>query len=187
MNTSAATRSRRCSIRPLGEPGDLGWVVKAHGEVYATEYGWDVSFERLVARIVADFADRDDDPRAAAWVAELGGARVGCVFCVPADDAVSAQLRILLVHPDGRGRGLGGALVDTAVAFARACGYERMLLWTNHPLRTARHIYLSRGFELVDEQPHHSFGVDLIGQTYALELRSSGSDGSDAVAIQSRC
>ena len=112
---------------------------------------------------------------------------MGCVFCVPADDAVTAQLRILLVHPDGRGQGLGGALVDTAVAFARASGYERMLLWTNHPLRAARHIYLSRGFRLVDEQPHHSFGVDLIGQTYALELRSSGGDGSDAVAIQSGC
>jgi len=186
MDTTA-TRSRRCSIRPLGEPGDLGWVVKAHGEVYATEYGWDASFERLVARIVADFADRDDDAPAAAWVAELGGARVGCVFCVPGDDAVTAQLRILLVHPDGRGHGLGGALVDTAVEFARASGYERMLLWTNHPLRAARHIYLSRGFRLVDEQPHHSFGVDLIGQTYALELRSSGGGGSDAVTIQSAC
>ena len=186
MNTTA-TRSRRCSIRPLGKPGDLGWVVNAHGEVYATEYGWDASFERLVARIVADFADRDGDARAAAWVAELGGARVGCVFCVPADDAATARLRILLVHPDGRGRGLGGALVDTAVEFARASGYERMLLWTNHPLRAARHIYLSRGFRLVDEQPHHSFGVDLIGQSYALELRPSGGGGSGAVAIQSGC
>ena len=152
MNT-VATRSRRCSIRPLGKPGDLGWVVKAHGEVCASEYGWDVSFERLVARIVADFADRDDDARAAAWVAELGGARVACVFCVPADDAVTAQLRILLVHPDGRGQGLGGALVDTAVEFARASGYERMLLWTNHPLRAARHIYLSRGSGLSTSSP----------------------------------
>jgi GNAT superfamily N-acetyltransferase len=186
MNTTA-TRSPRCSIRPLGKPGDLGWVVKAHGEVYATEYGWDASFERLVARIVADFADRDNDARAAAWLAELGGARVGCVFCVPADDAVTAQLRILLVHPDGRRHGLGGALVDTAVEFACASGYERMLLWTNHPLRAARHIYLSRGFRIVDQQPHHSFGVDLIAQTYALELRSSGDGGSGAVAIQSGC
>ena len=109
------SRTSKSSIRPLGRPGDLGWVVMAHGEVYAQEYGWDASFERLVARIVADYADRHDDDRAAAWIAELGAERVGCVFCVPADDGASAQLRILLVHPDGRGHGLGGALVDTAV------------------------------------------------------------------------
>jgi GNAT superfamily N-acetyltransferase len=143
----------------------------AHGEVYAAEYGWDTSFERLVAQIVADFAQRDGDDRAAAWIAELDGMRVGCVFCVPSDeDAAVARLRILLVHPAGRGLGLGGALVDTAVEFARASGYDRIKLWTNHPLAAARHIYLRRGFELVDEQPHHSFGVDLIGQTYALDL-----------------
>ncbi len=176
----------RSSIRPLERPGDLGWVVMAHGEVYPQEYGWDASFERLVARIVADYADRDGDDRAAAWIAELGTERVGCVFCVPADDGVSAQLRILLVHPDGRGHGLGGALVDTAVEFARASRYERIKLWTNHPLAAARHIYLSRGFQLVDEQPHHSFGADLIGQTYALELTPANGGGADVVAIQSR-
>jgi GNAT superfamily N-acetyltransferase len=159
-------------IRPLGRPGDLGWVVMAHGDVYAQEFGWDASFERLVARIVADYADRDggDTNGGAAWIAELDGARVGCVFCVAADEPRVAQLRILLVHPDARGLGLGGALVDTAVEFARGAGYERVRLWTNHPLAAARHVYLRRGFELVDEQRHHSFGADLIGQTYALEL-----------------
>ena len=162
-----------CLIRPLGRPGDLGWVVMAHGELYRDEFGWDASFERLVARIVADYADRqrdDRDDRDAAWIAELDGARVGCVFCVAADEPRAAQLRILLVHPDARGRGLGGALVDRAVEFARGAGYERVRLWTNHPLAAARHVYLSRGFELVAEQRHHSFGAELVGQTYALEL-----------------
>ena len=171
MNSTDDTPARLL-IRPLGRPGDLGWVVMAHGELYADEFGWDASFERLVARIVADYADRAgrDGHHDGAWIAELDGARVGCVFCVAADERRAAQLRILLVHPDARGRGLGGALVDTAVQFARGAGYERVRLWTNHPLEAARHVYLSRGFELVDEQRHHSFGADLIGQTYALEL-----------------
>ena len=173
-------------IRPLGRPGDLGWVVMAHGELYAQEFGWDASFERLVARIVADYAERDGDRDAngdAAWIAELDGARVGCVFCVAADEPGAAQLRILLVHPDARGHGLGGALVDTAVRFARGAGYERIRLWTNHPLASARHVYLSRGFELVDEQRHHSFGVDLIGQTYALELVPGKATSADRLRV----
>jgi GNAT superfamily N-acetyltransferase len=162
----------RCDIciRPLGEPGDLGWVVMAHGEVYAAEFGWDTGFEALVAHIVADYAAAHDPAREAAWIAEVGGRRAGCVFCVAGDDPATAKLRILLVHPDGRGHGLGGRLVDEALAFARAAGYERLRLWTNHPLVAARHIYLSRGFELVAEEPHHSFGVDLVGQTYERAL-----------------
>jgi GNAT superfamily N-acetyltransferase len=154
----------------LGEPGDLGWVVIAHGEVYAEEFGWNAEFEALVARIVADFAADDDPGRQAAWIAELDGRRVGCVFVVRGDDPRAAVLRILLVHPDGRGQALGGRLVDTAMAFARDAGYTRIVLWTNHPLTAARQIYLDRGFTLVGEQPHRSFGVDLIGQTYAREL-----------------
>ena len=120
-------------VRPLGRPGDLGWVVMAHGEVYDAEFGWDGNFETLVARIVADYASNHDPVREAAWLAELDGARVGCVFCVAADDA-TAQLRILLVHPSARGHQLGGRLVDECVAFARRAGYRRMKLWTNHPL-----------------------------------------------------
>jgi GNAT superfamily N-acetyltransferase len=163
METSTAL------VRPLDRPGDLGWVVQAHGEVYAAEFGWDVSFEALVARIVADFAGSHDPDREAAWIAEVGGRRVGCVFCV-ADEPTTARLRILLVHPDGRGHGLGGRLVDTCLRFARDAGYRRMRLWTNDPLVAARRIYLERGFRLTAEEPHHSFGVDLIGQTYELEL-----------------
>lgn len=161
--------SRAWTIRALGEPGDLGWVVKAHGEVYATEFGWDFSFEALVARIVADYAAEHDPVRERAWIAEVDGERVGCVFCV-AKDQETAQLRILLVHPIGRGLGLGARLVDQCIRFARDAGYKRMQLWTNDPLVAARQIYLAAGFRLTDEAPHHSFGVDLVGQTYELEL-----------------
>lgn len=159
-------------IRPLGQPGDLGWVVMAHGEIYAHEFGWDASFEALVAQIVATYAADHDPAREAAWIAELDGQRVGCIFCV-ADPARAgtALLRILLVHPDGRGLDLGRRLLSTCLEFAREAGYERMRLWTNHPLAAARHLYLERGFRLIAEEPHHRFGVDLIGQTYELELR----------------
>jgi GNAT superfamily N-acetyltransferase len=156
-------------IRPLGRPGDLGWVVMAHGEVYAEEFGWDTGFEALVCRIVADYAGGADGPGKAAWIAELDGRRVGCVFVLH-EDSDTVRLRILLVHPEGRGRGFGGRLVDEALSFARSAGYGRMVLWTNHPLTAARRIYLDRGFALVAEEPHHSFGVDLVGQTYELAL-----------------
>ena len=155
-------------IRPLGEPGDLGWVVMANSEVYVDEFGWDTSYEGLAARIVADYAQSTADRRAA-WIAELDGERVGCVFCVPADET-TAQLRLLLVHPRGRGLGLGGQLVDTCVEFARDAGYERMRLWTNSVLAAARKLYLDREFTLISEEEHHSFGVDLVGQTYERSL-----------------
>jgi GNAT superfamily N-acetyltransferase len=158
-------------IRPLDKPGDLGWVVMAHGEVYWDEFGWDTSMEAFIARIVADYAAGHDPRREAAWIAELDGRRVGCIFCVAApDDPACAQLRLLLVHPDGRGHDLGRRLIDALVEFAHAGGYERVRLWTNHTLAAARHLYLERGFELIDQEPHHSFGVDLVGQTYELDL-----------------
>jgi len=158
-------------IRPLGAPGDLGWVVMANGETYAQEFGWDTSLEAFMARIVADFAADHDPAREQAWIAELAGERVGCVFCV-ADPARRelAHLRILLVSREGRGHGLGGGLVDTCLEFARGAGYARMRLWTNDPLVAARQIYLARGFALTAEERHHSFGVDLVGQTYEREL-----------------
>jgi GNAT superfamily N-acetyltransferase len=158
-------------IRELGEPGDLGWVVKAHGEMYADEHGWDTGFEALVARIVADYANDHDPARENAWIAELDGRRVGCVFCVDGRDGGTAVLRILLVDPAARGHGIGKRLVDACLEFARKAGYDRMRLWTNDPLQAARHIYLSRGFRLTGQEPHHSFGADLIGQTYELALR----------------
>jgi len=143
----------------------------AHGEVYAQEFGWDASFEALVARIVADYAAAHDPGREAAWIAEVDGRRLGCVFCVPdPDDESTALLRILLVHPEARGRGLGRRLVDTCLEFARGAGYERVRLWTNHPLAAARHVYLARGFRLLAEERHQSFGVELVGQTYELDL-----------------
>jgi GNAT superfamily N-acetyltransferase len=157
------------TVRRLGRPGDLGWVVLAHGELYAREFGWDSSFEALVAKIVTDYAASRDDARQAAWIAERNGQRVGCVFCVAADER-TAQLRILLVDPSARGNGLGARLVDECLGFAREAGYKRMKLWTNHPLAAARRIYLSRGFTLTGEDPHHSFGADLIGQVYELDL-----------------
>ena len=158
------------AIRELGRPGDLGWVVMAHGELYASEFGWDTSFEALVARIVADFAADHDRARERAWIAELDGERVGCVFCVAGDDPGTAQLRILLVDPRARGHHLGRRLVDTCVGFARSAGYARVRLWTNDPLVAARRIYLAAGFTLVDEERHRSFGADLVGQVYELAL-----------------
>lgn len=157
------------TIRELGRAGDLGWTIQANGELYAREYGWDATFEVLAARIVADWANDHDPQREAAWIAEQEGVRVGCVFCVREDDE-TARLRILLVDPEARGQRLGTRLVQTCVDFARAAGYRRMVLWTNHPLTAARAIYLAAGFRLTAEESHHSYGVDLVGQTYELDL-----------------
>jgi N-acetylglutamate synthase-like GNAT family acetyltransferase len=157
------------TVRPLGKPGDLGWVVMAHGQVYADEFGWDTSFETLVARIVADYAAQHDPRREQGWIAEVDGRRAGCVFCVSADER-TAQLRILLVEPWARGHHLGGRLVDQVVEFASQAGYAGVKLWTNDPLVAARRVYLARGFELLEEERHHSFGQDLVGQVYGLQL-----------------
>jgi GNAT superfamily N-acetyltransferase len=164
-------------IRLATQPGDLGWMVMAHGELYAREYGWDADFEALTARIVADFRAEHDPSREAAWIAELGGQRVGCVLCV-GEDEHTARLRILLVEESARGHGVGGLLVDTCLEFARASGYQRMVLWTNDVLVSARRLYEARGFELVEESPHHSFGHDLVGQTWALEWGDPESEAS---------
>lgn len=151
-------------------PGDYGWVVERNGYLYHREYGWDSSYEALVARIVADYLDARDVKRENAWIAETRGARVGCVFCMREDDE-TARLRLLLVDPAARGLGLGSALVDECVAFARRVGYRRMVLWTNDVLTSARRIYQRAGFELVESAPHHSFGHDLVGQTWRRPLR----------------
>jgi DNA-binding MarR family transcriptional regulator len=150
-------------------PGELGWVVQRHGALYAAEYGWDSTFEALVARIVGDFGASNDPRRERAWIADVGGAPAGCVFCVAKDER-TAQLRLLLVEPSARGLGLGTRLVDACIAFARAAGYEEIVLWTNDVLVEARRIYERAGFALVGEGPHHSFGQDLVEQTWRRPL-----------------
>ena len=159
------------SIRELDQPGDLGWVVQVHGEMYAREYGWDTTFEELVAGIVGEYAAHRDPARERGWIAEVDGERAGCVFCTAGPDPATARLRILLVDPKHRGLGLGARLVDTCLEFARAAGYRRMTLWTNSVLISARRIYEAAGFRLVVEEQHHSFGHDLTGQTWEVDLR----------------
>jgi DNA-binding MarR family transcriptional regulator/predicted N-acetyltransferase YhbS len=150
-------------------PGDHGWVVERHGAIYAAEYGWDERFEALVARIVADHVDQHDPRREAAWIAELDGERVGCVYCVAKDQRV-AQLRILLVEPSARGLGVGSRLVRECIRFARRAGYEDLVLWTNDVLTDARRLYERAGFGLERSERHHSFGHDLVGQYWRLRL-----------------
>jgi GNAT superfamily N-acetyltransferase len=157
-------------IRDRLVPGDLGWMIMTHGELYAAEYGWDISFEALVARIIADFAALGDAERARAWIAELDGQRAGCVMCCGGQDEATAELHTLLVEPWARGRGIGARLVDGCLRFARRAGYARMTLWTNDPLVDARRLYLTRGFTLAAEQPQHSFGADMVSQVYHLDL-----------------
>jgi DNA-binding MarR family transcriptional regulator/GNAT superfamily N-acetyltransferase len=156
-------------LRPP-QPGDLGWVVERHGARYAAEYGWDATFEALVARIVADFAERRDTQREAGWIAELDGERVGCVFCTAADAEDTAQLRLLLVEPSARGAGIGTRLVDECLRFAGRSGYRRITLWTNDILADARRIYERAGFRCDRREPHHSFGHDLVGEYWTRDL-----------------
>jgi DNA-binding MarR family transcriptional regulator/GNAT superfamily N-acetyltransferase len=159
-------------------PGDLGWVVQRHGALYAAEHGWDETFEALVARLVADYAGRADRTGEAAWIAEVGGERAGCVFCLRKSEQ-TAQLRMLLVEPSARGLGIGGRLVGECLAFARRAGYREIVLWTNDVLHAARRIYQRAGFELVHSEPHHSFGHDLVEQDWrlALDRPATHSDG----------
>jgi len=150
-------------------PGDIGWVVQSHGAFYAGEYGFDSSFEALVAEIAAKFLTSFDASRERCWIAELDGVPVGSVFLVKHSDDV-AKLRLLLVDPAGRGQGLGQRLVGECVAFARACGYRKITLWTQSILVAARKVYQAAGFVLVATEPHRSFGQSLVGETWEREL-----------------
>ena len=150
-------------------PGDIGWVVQSHGALYASEYGFDASFEGLVAEITAKFLASFDASRERCWIADIDGAQVGSIFLVRHSDDV-AKICLLLVDPAGRGQGLGQRLVAECIAFARACGYRRITLWTQSILVAARGIYQQAGFKLVATEPHRSFGQSLIGETWELEL-----------------
>jgi GNAT superfamily N-acetyltransferase len=161
-------------IREWGAPGDLGWVVLAHGELYAAEYGFDGGFERHVVQSVAALAEPADPARQRGWIAELDGQRVGSVVCSPSEAGPDvAQLRLLLLHPDARGLGVGGQLVDTCIAFATTAGYRRMRLWTTDLLTSARALYEKRGFSEAGRAPHDGFGVPVIGLDYERDLASS--------------
>lgn len=149
--------------------GDFGWMIERHGILYAHEYGWDETFEGLVAEIVGGFARAHDPGCERAFVAELAGRRAGCVLCVRAEEG-TAKLRTLLVEPWARGHGLGSRLVDECISFARDAGYERMVLWTNDVLVDARRIYERAGFRLVQEGAHRAFGHDLVEQTWSRGL-----------------
>jgi DNA-binding MarR family transcriptional regulator/GNAT superfamily N-acetyltransferase len=176
LGEAAAARSRPVLLR-AHRPGDMGWVIARHGALYADEYGWDSSFEALVARIAADFIERFEAKREACWIAERDGANVGSAFLVQARDEAShavidgvAQLRMLLVEPSARGLGLGERLADECQRFARRAGYRKIVLWTNSLLLAARGIYAKQGYVLVKSEPHHSFGHDLVGETWELAL-----------------
>jgi DNA-binding MarR family transcriptional regulator/GNAT superfamily N-acetyltransferase len=155
-------------LRPH-RPGDMGWVTSANAALYAQEYGWDISYEALVAKITAEFIEKFDPVRERCWIAEMDGSQVGSVFCVAKTPEI-AKLRLLIIDPKARGRGLGKQLVAECMRFAKESGYRRMTLWTQSILTAARAIYAKAGFELVAEEPHRSFGVDLIGETWERDL-----------------
>jgi DNA-binding MarR family transcriptional regulator/GNAT superfamily N-acetyltransferase len=151
------------------QPGDIGWIVQQHGIIYAQEYGWNEEFEGLVAGIAADFLRAHDPKREYCWIAEHRGENAGCVFLVAKTKRI-AQLRLLLVHPRARGLGIGNRLVTECIRFARNAGYQKMVLWTNNVLAAARRLYEKAGFVLTEQEPHESFGVKLVGETWELRL-----------------
>jgi len=155
-------------LRPPA-PGDLGWVVQRHGAIYAQEFGWDETFEALVAKVVADYAADHDPRREAAWIAEVDGAPVGCVLCVRRDDT-TAQLRLLLVEPSARGLGVGSRLVEECIRFARRAGYQRIMLWTYDRTVDAHRIYRRLGFALEEETKARAFGHDMVEEIWSREL-----------------
>lgn len=162
------TAGESYTLRPP-QPGDLGWVVAQHGALYAREYGWDESFEGFVAEIVAEYVKNYIPGKERCWIAEVDGQNAGSAFVVRKSDE-AAKLRMLIVTPEARGLGIGKRLVEECISFARQAGYRKMTLWTNSCLLAARHIYEHFGFQLVDSEPYHDFGQDLVSETWDLEL-----------------
>jgi DNA-binding MarR family transcriptional regulator/GNAT superfamily N-acetyltransferase len=165
---SKPAESRRVTLR-AHRPGDMGWIIHRHGALYNQEYGFDETFEALVAEIAAKFVREFDSTRERCWVAQVNGEIVGSVFLVRQSDDV-AKLRLLLVEPNARGLGIGKRLVHECTRFARQVGYKRITLWTQSNLDAARSIYMREGYKLVREEPHHSFGCDLVAQTWEKDL-----------------
>lgn len=163
------TETARVLLRPADRPGDLGWIVQAHGELYGAQFGWNAEFEALVADIVTRYLREHDPQTERCWIAELDGTPVGSVFVVR-HDAQNAKLRLLHVDASARGLGIGQRLVDEAVTFARAVGYRRMVLWTNAALTDARRLYEKAGFELLTEQHEQLFGKPQVSQLWARPL-----------------
>lgn len=169
LDPAAAPARPQAVILRDPAPGDIGWVVQQHGEIYAREYGWDSTFEALVAGIAGEFLLKFQPEWERCWIAELNGERVGAIFVVRKSASV-AQLRLLILAPAARGLGLGGRLVDECIAFARRKGYKKMVLWTNSCLLAARSIYAKRGFQLTKTEPHESYGQQLVGETWEMKL-----------------
>jgi DNA-binding MarR family transcriptional regulator/GNAT superfamily N-acetyltransferase len=169
LDPEAAPPRPQAAVLRDPAPGDMGWVVQQHGEIYAREYGWNSEFEALVAGIASEFLLKFQPEWERGWIAELQGERVGAVFVVRKSPTV-AQLRMLILAPGARGLGLGGTLVDECIAFARLKGYRKMVLWTNSCLLAARGIYEKRGFKLTESEPHASYGKQLVGETWEMKL-----------------
>lgn len=173
-NMTPEIKSQSVSIRQLNQPGDLGWVIQANGEIYSATLGWNTEFEALVAKIVADYAVSHDAQREAAWLAvDERGNRLGSIFCVAdeRDKVHTAKLRILLVDPRARGLGVGTRLVNECLRFAKDVGYDRIVLWTTDVLISARKIYEAAGFELIDTEEFEDFGQHHIGQNWGKDLK----------------
>ena len=169
FSRTARRRNSGVRLRPL-QPGDVGWIVHRQAVLYSQEYGWDWTYEGLASRILGDFVAEFDPSREDGWIAERRGAIVGSIFLMKSDDPAVAKLRLLYVEPSARAVGLGRTLVNTCIARARELDYRQLTLWTNDVLVSARRIYQSAGFRLVSESAHHSFGHDLVGQTWRLDL-----------------
>jgi DNA-binding MarR family transcriptional regulator/GNAT superfamily N-acetyltransferase len=152
-------------------PGDIGWIIERHGEIYHEEYNWDISFEILVMDIMAELMKSHDPDRDRIWIAEVGGERAGCILATRADNEL-VKLRLFLVEPWARGRGVGRRLIEELIAFSKSTGYKKITLWTQSCLEAARHLYQAHGFQKVAEEKHHSFGHDLVGETWELQLKT---------------